>query len=232
MRPLRARLTGAWLVVLAGPVLAGPDASSLLFEAPAFVGVTTGTTLVYRLERTVSAADKPAAGPGPLPSVSTVELSLHPDAGTGAREARIVIVKNDARQTAGSFPDRVGNPVLLVLLERDVVEMSRALRGSPYYIRNRVREALGAATPAEPARFTFKGREVEGWRVAVSPFAQDRNRDKLREHAAKRYEFTLSDAVPGGVFEVRLVTPGADGAALIEDRLAFERSQAPEDAPQ
>jgi hypothetical protein len=233
MRPLRACLAGASLLALAAPTLSGPDASSLLFEAPALASVTTGTTLVYRLERTVSgaAAGMHAAGLGPLPSVSTVELSLHPDEGTGSREARVAIVKDDGRQAAGSFPALVGNPVLLVILERDVVEMSRALHGSPYYIRNRVREALGAATPAEPARFPFEGREVDGWRVAVSPFAQDRNRDKLREHAAKRYEFTLSDAVPGGVFEVRLVTPGADGAPLIEDRLAFERSQAPEDAP-
>jgi hypothetical protein len=59
----------------------------------------------------------------------------------------------------------------------------------------------------------------------VSPFAQDRNRDKLREYSAKRYEFTVSNAVPGGVYELRTSKPGGDGAPLIEDRLVFERSQ-------
>ena len=105
--------------------------------------------------------------------------------------------------------------------------MSRTLRGSPYYIRNRIREALGAATPAEPARFVFEGREVEGWRVAVSPFAQDRNRDRLREHAEKRYELTFSDAVPGRLYELRTSTPGADGAPPAGERLAFERALPP-----
>ena len=225
MHGSRAHLTAAMLLALAGPALAGPTSASLLFETPALVGVPTGTTLIYRLERTLA---QPGTGaPGLVPSTSTVELSLHPDPETGGRETRIGIVTGERRQTAGPFPSLVGNPVVLVLLERDVVGMSRILGGSPYYIRNRIREALGESTLAEPARFTFGGREVEGWRVAVSPFAQDRNRDKLREYAAKRYEFILSEAVPGGLYAMRMVTPGADGAALVEDSLAFERAQPP-----
>ena len=117
---------------------------------------------------------------------------------------------------------------MLVLLERDVAEMSRILHGSPFYLRNRIRESLGEATIAEPVRFSLNGREVEGCRIAVSPFAQDRNRDKLREYAGKRYEFTLSEAVPGGLYEIRTRVPGPDGAPLVEDRLGFEKSQAAE----
>jgi hypothetical protein len=217
----RAHPSYALLAVLAGPALAEPTSSSLLFETPALVGVATGTTLVYRLERTVA-----QSGAGLLPSMSTVELSLQPDA-TGEREAKVELVTDERRQPAGPFPSVIGNPVVLVLLERDVGEMSRLLRGSPFYIRNRIREALGETTLAEPARFTFQGREVEGWRVAVSPFAQDPNRAKFREYAAKRYEFTLSDAVPGALYELRMVTPNGDGPPLVEDRLAFERSQPP-----
>jgi hypothetical protein len=221
-------LAGTLLFSLAGPALAGPNSSSLLFEAPALVGVPTGTTLIYRLERTIAESRGGLEEPrlGAMPSASTVELSLHPEA-TGGREARIEIVTGGQRQPAGPFPTLVGNPVLLVVLERDVAEMSRALRGSPYYIRNRIREALGETTLAEPARFAFTGREVAGWRIAVSPFAQDRHRDRLREHAARRYEFTLSEAVPGGLYEIRMVTPSADGSPLVEDRLAFERAEPP-----
>jgi hypothetical protein len=228
MHPRRARLTGALLLALSCPALAGPDSSSLLFEAPALVGVPTGTTLIYRLERTTEpGAGAHGTGSSLLPSTSTVELSMHPDTAMDGREAKIEIVTGERRQAAGPFPSRVGNPVLLVILERDVAEMSRTLHGSPYYLRNRIREALGQTTLAEPARFTFEGREIEGWRVVVSPFAQDRNRDKLREYAAKRYEFTLSDTVPGRLYGIRMVTPGADGAPLVEDRLTFERSQPP-----
>jgi hypothetical protein len=222
----RAHLAGALLFALSCPALAGPDAASLLFEAPALTGVPSGTTLIYRLERTAAGSGAGAhdGAPGPLPSLSTLELSLNLDAETGEREAKIEIVTGERRQPAGSFPSVVGNPVLLVLLERDVGEMSRTLHGSPYYIRNRIREALGETTLAEPARMIFGGREVEGWRVSVTPFAQDRNRDKLREYAAKRYEFLLSDAVPGSLYEVRMMTPGTDGAALVEDRFAFQQA--------
>ena len=221
MRARRAYLAAA--LAFAGPVLAGPDAALLLFETPALIGVPTGTTLIYRLERT-------GGDPGALTAASTVELSLREDPETGGRNAHVAIVRGEQRQAAGPFPSLVGNPVLLLFLERDVAEMSRTLRGSPHYIRNRIREALGAATLAEPARFVFDGREIEGWRVTVSPFGQDRNRDKLREHAGKRYQFTLSDAVPGRLYELRTSTPGADGAPPTGVLLTFDRVQ-PGDGP-
>jgi hypothetical protein len=217
------RLTGLLLLSLAAPATAGPDAASLLFEAPALANVPTGTTIVYRLARTVSGG---GAGADPAPSTSAVELSLHATAG-GERQARIEIVSGERRQGAGVFPSTVGNPVVLFLLERDVAEMSRLLGGSPYYIRNRIREALGNATPAEPIRVTFAGRPLEGWQVAVSPFVHDRNRDKLREHADKRYEFTFANAVPGSLYAIRLVTPAADGGALVEDRLVLDAVKSP-----
>jgi hypothetical protein len=218
MHPCRAYFAAALSLAFAGPVLAGPDAASLLFESPALIGVPTGTTLIYRLERI-------GADPGAVPATSTVELSLRADLESGGRNVHVAIVTGERRQPAGPFPSLVGNPVLLLFLERDVAEMSRTLRGSPYYIRNRIREALGAATLAEPARFAFDGREIEGWRVTVSPFGHDRNREKLREHAGKRYEFTLSDAVPGRLYELRTSTPAVDGAPPAGERLAFERAQ-------
>jgi hypothetical protein len=226
MFPALARLAALVAVAtLSSAALGAPNASSLLFEAPALERVPTGTTLVYALERTVA---RSGADPAETPSRaarSSVELSLQSEPDAGGRQVKVEIVTGERRQAAGPFPAVVGNPVVLVLLERDVAEMSRTLRGSPFYLRNRVREALGETTIAEPVRFGFDGQEVEGWRVVVSPFAQDRNREKLREYTGKRYEFTLSDAVPGGIFEIRTVVPGTDGAPLIENRLSFERSE-------
>lgn len=232
----------ALALALLTPLPAGAasrNASSLLFEAPALADLPTGTRLIYDLERT---APEPAAAPGPggpagpaspetkadaSPSRSEVELSILPGEESGSRPVQVQTSADGRRTLAGPFPSLVGNPVLLVFLERDVVEMAKALRGSPYYLRNRIREALGEATLAEPARLSFEGREVEGWRIAVTPFEADRNRDKLREFAAKRYEFALSDAVPGRLLEMRATTRRADGTLLAEERLAFRRSLPP-----
>jgi len=227
MRTPWLRAAGLFLLAFSGAATAEPNPSFLLFEDPSLAGLPTGTTLLYRLERTVAAAASGTDAPRAGPSTSTFELSLQEDPATGARQARIAIVTGDERQEAGSFPAFAGNPILLVILERDVAEMSRILRGSPYYLRNRMREALGETTTAEPTRVVIDGRATEGWRIAATPFAQDRNRDKLREHAGKRYEFTLSEAVPGGLVALRMVTPNADGTPLVEDHLAFDRVQAP-----
>jgi hypothetical protein len=226
MRASPLAAAGLLLLALSGDAVAEPKAAFLLFETPWLAGLPAGSTLIYRWERTVAAAAAGADAPGAGPSTSTIELSLLDDP-AGARQARVAIVTGDQQQEAGPFPTLVGNPVLLVVLERDVAEMSRILRGSPYYLRNRVREALGESATAEPARVVTGGRAAEGWRITARPFAQDRNRDKLREYAGKRYEFTLSDAVPGGLVALRMVTPSADGTPLAEDHLAFDRVQAP-----
>ena len=239
------RLALALFLLAPAPVTAAaPNASALLFESPALADLPAGTRLVYELERTAPQPAAPAPGGPAGPDTPTsapeaaagapprgeVELSVLPDEQGGGRQVQVQTqVASDARRRmAGPFPGLVGNPVILVFLERDVAEMAVALRGSPYYLRNRIREALGEATVAESARLLFEGREVDGWRVAVSPFESDRNRDKLREFAVKRYEFTLSDAVPGRLLEMRAVTRRGDGTLLVEDRLAFRRLLAPD----
>lgn len=213
---LRAQHIAAVLLALLGPAHANPEAAALLFEVPALADVPTGATLVYRFEHTGT------RGPTSAPAESRIELSLRPDGASG-RDAAIETVTDGGRHRAGSFPSGVGNPVLLVVLERDVTEMARQLGGSPYYIRNRIREAIGASAPAAPTRLRYGDREVEGWRIEASPFAQDRHRDKLGDQAAKRYTFVISEAVPGRLHEIRMVTPAPDGAPLVEDRLIFER---------
>ena len=55
----------------------------------------------------------------------------------------------------GTFPPAWPNPVLLYFLETTVRAMAEATGGSPFYIRNRIREALAAAGSAlegEPRR--------------------------------------------------------------------------------
>ena len=51
----------------------------------------------------------------------------------------------DKPQPVGTFPAGVANPLLLYFLETTVRATAEATGGSPYYIRNRIREALVAA---------------------------------------------------------------------------------------
>ncbi len=74
-------------------------------------------------------------------------------------------------QPVGTFPTGVANPLLLYFLETTVRATAEATGGSPYYIRNRIREALVAAD--------LGAGEGAAREVTLTPFAGDPNRAKM-----------------------------------------------------
>ncbi|MCS0504227.1 hypothetical protein [Ancylobacter mangrovi] len=216
---------GAGLLALsltALPSFAAPSATELFFDTPYLLQVAPGTTLDYRYkhksteERLGESFDETMA----------MDVTADPQDASG-RVADVEITRGTRESEAGPFPSMKGNPIALVLLEREVREMAQLTKGSPFYLRNRLREHLASAA-VEPASFEFDGRKVEGWRMTMVPFAEDPNRDKLAELVGRRYEFLFSDAVPGGLYSIDVVTPKADGSSnIIETSLTLTGARAP-----
>lgn len=199
-----------------GVALAAPTASQLFFETPYLSKVAPGTTLTYAYKHVTSEAKLGESFD------ETLEMKVSaPADDPSKRIAEVLIHRGDKEGEAGPFPTQNGNPISLILLERDVKEMAQLSKGSPFYLRNRVREHLGTGT-VEPAHFAFDGKEVDGWKLTMLPFAEDPNKDKLLELAQRRYVFLFSDQVPGGLYSIDVVTPKADGGAnIIETSLTL-----------
>jgi hypothetical protein len=217
----RLAIAAALALALTGAAQAEPTAGQVLFETPFLSTVQPGTTLSYAVTR--EAADA-ALGPA---SDGRIEMTLAAGAQQGTRRATVVLWRAEGRRALESFAEMAGNPVVMVFLEQDVAEMGQLLRGSPFYLRNRIKAALQAAA-VEAVRLDFEGRSIEGRRIAVTPFAADPNRDKLGRFADKQYEILLAEAVPGGIFAMRAVTPqGAGAEPLLHRRLTFVGATAP-----
>jgi hypothetical protein len=119
-----------------------------------------------------------------------------------------------------------GNPVILWFLERDIKEMERLTGGKSPYFQKRIRLALVDKAEVRPVTFSFGGREVSGTEIKVSPYLDDPNKSKFgKVSPAKFYVFTLSDQVPGGVYQIRAVVPddAGGGKPLIDETLTFDR---------
>lgn len=118
-----------------------------------------------------------------------------------------------------------GNPVILWFLDRDIKEMERLTGGKSPYFRKRIRLALANAAEVRPVKFSFEGKEVSGTEIKVSPYLDDPNKAKFgKVSPAKYYVFTLSDQVPGGVYQIRAVVPGeAGGKPVIDEMLTFDK---------
>jgi len=122
-----------------------------------------------------------------------------------------------------------GNPVLMFFLERDVREMQRLTKGSQGYFRKRIRMAVYGAATVRELPLAYKGQQVKGREVLITPYADDPNRAKFEKLTAKEYRFWLAEAVPGGIYGIRARVPGAtpDAAPALLEELLIEGGTAP-----
>jgi len=137
---------------------------------------------------------------------------------------------SDARKVqVPDVPAAEGNPVILYFLEHDVREMKRLTRGSDYHFRKRIRMAIYQAADVRDVSLRYQGRTIKGKEIAFSPFLDDPNRPKYERFAKKSYRFTLSDAVPGGVYGIRTSIPGESATAqpLLVEELLIDGAKAP-----
>lgn len=119
-----------------------------------------------------------------------------------------------------------GNPVILHFLEHDIREMKRLTNGSQNYFRKRIRMALFQGATLKPVSLRYKGRDVAGQEIAITPYVDDPNRARFEKFVGKAYTFVLSDAVPGGVYGIRTQI-GSGDASLITEEMFIEGAERP-----
>lgn len=112
-----------------------------------------------------------------------------------------------------------GNPIIMMFLEHDVIGLSQQTGGSALYFRNRVRDALLDRATTEATTVAFGGRDIAATRITLQPFLQDPYRSRFEKFAEKTYEFLLAPEVPGGVYSMRVLTPGAAPDKPLEENL-------------
>jgi hypothetical protein len=120
----------------------------------------------------------------------------------------------------------LGNPLLLFALDRDTREFSAATGGSPNWFRGRFRAALleGATLQHGPAPAAGQPAPVEATTVELTPFAGEQRAGRFQ---TLHYVFILSEAVPGGIIEIRsIVSAGPDGPEMV-DSITFSGVSAP-----
>jgi hypothetical protein len=177
------------------------------------------TTLHYRFRKTGSLE----AG---FDDKVAIALTAQPD---GKCCAAAVEFLNGANKLAlPAIEAAQGNPVILYFLERDIREMQRLTKGQPNYFRKRIRMAVADAATVTEVTLPHEGRNVAAKQITITPYTDDPLRERFENLVGKRYVFTLSDAVPGGVISIRTQVDAAAAGTppLLAEEMALER-QAP-----
>ena len=191
---LAARLLFMLLALLAASAaLAQPvsPAEALLFETDHLARTTAPALLVYEFRKASNVE------PG---YSDTVELDLSRK--DGHVHARLRFMSGQRKRDLPDIDDAHGNPVLLGFLEHDIAEMKRLTGGSTTYFRKRIRMALANAAQLGKQPIAFGGKTVEAQVVRIQPYLDDPLHARFEAYVRKTYTFVISEAVPGGVYQI------------------------------
>jgi hypothetical protein len=198
---LAAALGGASAPSAPSAQEAGPRAFDLVFRTGTLDGLPEGTELRYA----GPAAAEGASGDG----WRSVVVGLAP----GGRAVVEGAQDEAAPRVIGSFDAGVGNPLAMVFLESTVNAVAEATGGSPFYIRNRIRDALAAPGQVEEAVARWEGAEVAATEVVLLPFAADAHRAEFGAFADLEIRVVVSEAVPGWYRSISATAPAGEPPA-------------------
>lgn len=184
--------------------LNGTETYDLLFRSGTLDDLARRTELVYRRE--VTNTLNPEAG---TRASGDIALSILDG---GKPMAQLEFRQNGKHRGLGRFPASVGNPMIMVFYENVVRDMAEAAGGSPYYIRNRVKDALVQSAEMDTGTAVVDGETIETQTVRLYPFAGDPNRDRMQGFGNLELTVVMSEDVPGWYLSLTAEALGEDGA--------------------
>jgi hypothetical protein len=174
---------------LAATPLDGQETYDLLFRNGTLDQIDRNAALHYA--RQVTNGLKPEAA-----DRDTGEIALSFPADKDG-VAHLEFRRDGKHRALGVFPASVGNPMIMYFYESVVRDMAEAAGGSPFYIRNRVKESLVQTSDIEAGQAVVDGRTVPTQTIRLYPFAGDPNADRMQGFGDLELTVTMSDEVPG-----------------------------------
>lgn len=116
-----------------------------------------------------------------------------------------------------------GNPVIGIYMQGDVYEMSRLTEGGWKYFHKMIKLAIADNNESEPVIIQFGGKEYPGEKITLYPFEKIDQKDRLKEFSDKRYEFIMSEEIPGKLYQILTVINDIENPSvpLLEEKLTL-----------
>ncbi len=144
----------------------------------------------------------------------------------GTRDTILDFFSGDQKQKVS--PSNVnhitGNPVLGIYLQGDVYEMDRFTGGNWKYFHRQIKLAIANSDTSEHVSIELEGKQYEGEKIVLYPYANIKNKDRLGEFSDKSYEFIISDKIPGKLYQIRTVINdlGSSSVPLVREVLTLK----------
>ena len=197
-----------------------PDVATLLFESPQWSKAPAGSSITYAYSKKTSIA---ALG---APFDDKIVLSLEKGDDADKRTAEVKMFSGVNAKPAGPFQSDIQNPVLLLVLEENVQELSKVFQGNPRYLKNAIRTAWRDAAKIESVPVSVDGKSLPGTRITIQPFLDDAEKDKMMGLDSMVYIVEIADGVPGQIATIDIHGPG-NGVPKFSETLRYASEKTP-----
>lgn len=188
-----------------------------VFGADLLAGVKQPTVLHYRYEMQGQGIDPPNVQP-----VAMDVREVKPD---GAKSVYFDLFEGVNRRQFGPMAAQEQNPLILVLLQRDVSEMGKLTGGAAGYFQQQVRRAFNEPAESTPVEITVGERKLPATRLMMQPFKNDPHLKQFPQFRDKSYEFVVAEGVPGGLYQLVTRVPDTkDGHLILQESVTFEEA--------
>ena len=201
---------------------ANQDVATLLFGNPQWSKAPPGSKITYSYSKKTSV-------PALAPSFDDKIIEMLEKSGSGADDRRSVDVQlfsGANRKPAGPFDAEAQNPILLLVLEENVQELSKAFKGNPRYLKNAIRKAWRDDAKIENASIDVDGKQVAGTRITVTPFVNDAESGQMMGLDGMAYTVEIADSVPGQIANIIIRAP-AQGDGKFSETLHYMSEKTP-----
>ena len=193
------------------------EVNNALFDSPHMQNIKVPGSLNYQyIKSAISEQTKE----------DTVTVNITNISDTGRTDQAYDFFSGENKRPYQDRSKLLGNGIFMLFLEWDVHELERQTRGSWRYFQRRIRWAMAAGAAKKEVLIPYQGKELKGTEYIIQPYADDEKSARYGAHANKYYTFTLSNGIPGTIYEIRTIVPKAkiwqQGDELISDeRITF-----------
>ena len=157
------------------------------------------------------------------PYASHIEMDVRTVAQDGAKSVFFDMFDGANRREFGPMAAQEQNPLVIVLLQRDVNQMANLTGGAAGYFQKQIRKAFNEDAESEPVEVELDGRKLPGTKLVMRPFHDDPNIGRFPQYRDKSYEFVVADGVPGGLYQLSSRVPDPkDGHLILEETVTFK----------
>ncbi|MCH8079583.1 MAG: hypothetical protein IIA06_07380 [Proteobacteria bacterium] len=144
----------------------------------------------------------------------------------GTRDAVLDFFSDEQKQMVApsNVKNITGNPVIGIYLQGDVYEMSRFTEGNWKYFHRQLKLAIANSNTSEHVTIELEGKQYQSEKIVIYPYENIKQKSRLKEFSDKRYEFILSDEIPGKLYQIRTVINDTENpdVPLVEEVLTLK----------